>query len=169
MKKEVILMVGNVGSGKTTWIKQYLQNKNEIQLTTFVVSKDDIRKMLSGGGYVFDELLEPAIDTWDKHMISTLLNLGKNVIVDETNMTVGRRFEIIQWVRNHVEEEVCVKAVVMHPISKADSIRRKSKPETCYGATPDIWEMVWQRFDDEFVTPTESEGFAEIVNVGVKN
>ena len=73
-------MVGNVGSGKTTWIKQYLQNKNEIQLTTFVVSKDDIRKMLSGGGYVFDELLEPAIDTWDKHMISTLLNLGKNVI-----------------------------------------------------------------------------------------
>jgi tRNA uridine 5-carbamoylmethylation protein Kti12 len=163
MTPKVIIMVGNVGSGKTTWIREYLLDPENID--TAAVSKDDIRKMLDAGGYLWDESVEVLIEEWSKRMICDLLNQGKSVIVDETNMSVGSRFLILQCIEENVDAPVAAEAIVMPLLSKEESVERKSRPDTSYGYESQIWEEIWQRKHEKFIMPTKHEGFQEIIHV----
>ena len=47
---KIIVLVGNIGSGKTTWIKKFLKKTKGKYV---VVSRDAIRYMMGGGKYIF--------------------------------------------------------------------------------------------------------------------
>ena len=157
---KAILMVGNVGSGKSTWIKKFLAEQKEEKWA--VVSKDALRFMLGGGRYIFDpEVFEPYIDHVAKEMIEELQDKDINIIVDETNIDVIQRAAIVRLIWGNIETI----AVVMPVIDKNESMLRKSKPETDYGYSIKTWEEVWERKNGKYVEPTKEEGFDEIILV----
>lgn len=73
---ELIFTVGIPGSGKSTWIKN--------QKGYEVVSLDDIRRQLTGS--ISDQSKEDEVVNIGKNRIKQLLNAGKNVIYDGTNV-----------------------------------------------------------------------------------
>lgn len=90
----IFVLQGLPGSGKSTWSR----NKMTQNPRTLVVCRDDLRKMVRGGVYVFDEELELAIMEMDMACLDICLRLGFDVIVDETNVSKRRRLQILSLV-----------------------------------------------------------------------
>ncbi len=152
-------MIGNVGSGKTTWIKKFVKENKEEWL---VVSKDALRTMLGGGYYKYDESLEPFIDELSKTAIQRLLSSDKNIIIDETNMDILTRADLVDIVESYTNN---ITAVVMPTISKEISMVRKSLKETNYGYAVSVWEEIWERKSSKYIKPDKYEGFDYILEV----
>lgn len=169
MNPELIIMVGNIASGKSTWIKRFLAS--DAGRSYIAVSKDALRIMMGGGNYNFDENLEPLIHAITIETIMILMAEGRNIIYDETNMDVGSRQQILLLTKkfNHnLGYDYHIKAVVMPKLIKFASLLRKfhfiaRNPNQEQDL--EVWEKVWERKDKLFVTPTFDEGFDNIENI----
>jgi len=146
---EVIVMVGNIGSGKSTKVK-------ELQAMGYVViARDTLRYAIGGGKYVFNYKYEPIIHATEKYLFRKFLDLGVNIVVDETNVTVEGRAVIIKEAK---QRGYTVKCIVMKKLSKELSVdRRMTNPHDC--PVREVWEEVWEKFDSMYVAPLEDEGF----------
>ncbi len=69
-KPEIIILVGNIGSGKTTLAKKYAKKGYVI------IARDDLRYNIGAGQYVFDRKLEKAIWQTEIDMVYNFLQLG---------------------------------------------------------------------------------------------
>ena len=77
--QKIIFIKGIIGSGKTTWSKQYcVDNPNFVR-----INKDDIREMLGNPEYTKES--ENDVVTIQHKMAETILRSGKSLIVDDTN------------------------------------------------------------------------------------
>ncbi len=164
---KLYIMVGNVGSGKSTWIRKFLSEQNDQKDEKWVVvSKDAIRWMLgSGDKYLFDpDCLEYSIEQLSNDMIYDLLTCDVNVIVDETNEDVFSRQNILELVASSVETT----AVCMPFVDRLESLKRKSNPDANYGYGRETWGEVWRRKNDAFVAPSLDEGFDKILYAGIE-
>jgi len=133
MKLTALIMVGNVASGKTTWIKNFLATQKDLvaegkSCPWAVVSKDAIRRMIGGGEYVYDENnFETFVHDMSKHATAC---------------------DII--------------AVVLPKLTKEETLKRKALAENSYGQDLKVWEEVWASKNSKYVEPHEHEGFKEI-------
>jgi predicted kinase len=80
---EVIILRGLPASGKTTWARQYIENKPWCKR----VCKDDLRQMFGYGEY--SAVKEKFICKMEDKLVHELLEDGNCVIVDDTN--IGER------------------------------------------------------------------------------
>ena len=87
-QNKLILTIGNIGCGKTTYIKKYA-------LTHILLSKDSIRYMLGCNNYVFDYEFEPYIGEAIDSLYLGLLYTGVNIVIDESKELASIAFEII--------------------------------------------------------------------------
>lgn len=79
--KQIIVLKGLPGSGKSTWAKEYLnQNRGKIKR----VNKDELRAMINGPGGADFETEKIVVSIRD-FVIEKLLSDGYDVIVDDTN------------------------------------------------------------------------------------
>lgn len=86
MKKPTItILVGNIGSGKTTYIKQLISRK--FKSAPVVISRDDLRYMIGAGTYRFDPMLENAVWKTEHKMVSNFMKLKTNIIIDEVGVS----------------------------------------------------------------------------------
>jgi len=148
--KVITILVGNIGSGKSTWIK----NRRGPQ--ELVLCRDALRYMFGGGEYLFDpENVEPEVKTCTNAIMEILCADGKNIIIDETNVSKEMRQKYIKTGKQYGYKMV---AVEFPKLSKEESVdRRMTNP---HGQPDrDIWNMVWQMFDDAYEKPTLEEGF----------
>lgn len=154
MKPEIIIMVGNIGAGKSTVVKQYVDKGYR------VISKDAIRYMFGGGKYIFDIALEREVDAAVKNATIGLTYAGYNVIVDETNMTINERKDYLHYIRGEYKKI----ALVFPKLSKEESVRRRLQAN--HGdTTKEVWEEVWERKDKAYEKPTQDEGFDSIIHL----
>jgi len=176
-KPKLIVMVGNIVSGKTTWTKEYLKTYEDVncqESTPVVLSKDALRRMLGAGKYVYDEELEPVIH---ESLVSMLHHFMKNsisIILDETNMDKDTRNQYLFLTKNSSFEypSLCynyetIAVVIPDPTQEEITKRircRKGKPEWA-SASIEVWEEVWERNNSKFEMPTKEEGFDEIWEV----
>ena len=153
--KELIILIGNVGSGKSTLVKQY-QEKGYV-----VIARDNLRYAIGGGKYVFNVKYEPIIKEIEETMLYEFLELDVNIIIDETNMTKMGRDRFIFLAKSvHYK----IKAIELRKLSKKESVdRRMTNPH----GTPDrkVWEGVWEKFNDIYESPTTQEGFDEVIKL----
>lgn len=152
-KKEVIIIIGNVGSGKSYQTKSLQKSHNSV-----VISRDALRFSLGAGEYIFNELYEPIIKQTALEMFQKFLNLGVNLIVDEVNIDKTSREPYIKAAQ---AAGYTVKAFVMPKLSKEISIARKSN--CSYGQDIKVWEQVWEKFNLKYQEPTLGEGFDELI------
>lgn len=79
--KQILILVGVPGSGKSTWAKNYIRNNGD----WVRVSRDDLRLMLTQQQKVEPKMEDMINDLMD-NMIESSISKGKNVIVDSTNL-----------------------------------------------------------------------------------
>lgn len=137
--KEIIIMVGNIGAGKSTYVKQYVDRGYR------VISKNAIRYMFGGGKYIFDIALEKEVDDAVKNTTIGLTYAGYNVIVDETNMTINERKDYLHYIKeegtkNNPQPYKRI-ALIFPKLSKEESVCRRLQAN--HGdTTKKVWEEV---------------------------
>lgn len=152
---KLIILVGNCGSGKSTYAKKLSKEGYNI------VSRDSLRYMVNAGNYVFDREKEPIVHEMTIRCLYTLLSYMVDIVIDETNMTRKCRKKYIEMAQQFEYE---IEAHVMPKISKEESVQRRlNSPHGNYGK--EKWEEVWEIFDNRYVEPKEEEGFNKIVFV----
>jgi len=171
MKPKLIIMVGNIASGKTTWIKNYLAAKSTEELKNWIVlSKDDLRRMIGAGKYIFDEKLEPIIYLSIFDLLSNFMYEDVNIIIDETNMDKETRKGYLHLTKkyNSLGYDYETIAVVIPKISMDHAVKRIAQREGVLGwaeAPKEDWIRAWKRKQGKFEIPTKEEGFNEIWKV----
>lgn len=152
----IYVMVGNIGSGKTTLVKKILAKNPNI----VVISRDDLRYMIGAGEYTFNPDLEPHIWEAATDMINSFMR-GQvvDLLVDETNVSKGYREHYLYLAKKYGYEAV---AIVMPYQGKKISVdRRMQDPHGQDGRI--LWEGVWEKFNALYEEPTEEEGFNEVI------
>lgn len=154
-KARLIILIGNIGSGKSTTSREYAKEGFR------VICRDDMRTMLAGGGngYVFEPPLERAIHRASRVMMENMMIDQINILIDETNMTRRGRKEIISMARLF---GYSVTGVVMPELSKAQSIANRVK-DSLRGNGLYVWSLVWQKFHDAYDKPELNEGFDSLL------
>jgi len=147
----IIIPIGNTGSGKSTWVKKFTARNGRC----LVVSRDSFRYMIGGGKYRFDLKLEPLVNKMYMKSLCAVLDSGKDVIVDETNVEAKLRQKYIQLAKRR---GYIVVGIVFPKLTKQEAIdRRMSNPHDCPNRA--TWEMVWDKVNQRYDEPTSEEGF----------
>ena len=160
-QRKVVFLVGNIGSGKTT----YAQTLKDEYVTT---SRDRIRYMLGGGEYVFLKEFESAVWNAEFSLFSELLATGVNILIDEVNTNHFMRsrylYEIDDYIGNFDVPHIERIAVVFPIIPKKEAVdRRMCDPHGKFSRKE--WEEVWERFNTQYKEPTLKEGFNKIIQL----
>ncbi|RLF58119.1 MAG: hypothetical protein DRN27_06200, partial [Thermoplasmata archaeon] len=105
MEKELIILVGNIASGKSTMVKSLVKKGFRC------VSRDGIRYSLGNGEYIFDALCETAVRKSAQRLALELVKSDiEKIVIDETNMSISSRSYYITLAKAH--DYKCV-AIVM--------------------------------------------------------
>jgi tRNA uridine 5-carbamoylmethylation protein Kti12 len=156
--KEIILLVGLPGSGKSTWVKSFLSTHSDY----VVVSSDDIIDAYAksiGKTYteVFSEYMGNA-EVEYKIRLMAAIREKKNIIVDRTNLNLKSRRKILSSVPKEYKK---VAVVFSTPI---DEVKRRLIQRE-YETGKAIPGYVLDSMIDSYIEPTTSEGFDEIIKV----
>ena len=158
MKKqpEIILLVGNIGSGKTTYIKKKINKK----FSHIVVSRDALRYMIGAGKYRFDLNIESAIWQSELNIIENFMQLHQNIIVDEIGINRSLRNRYVKLAKKFGYKVI----VIQMPIfSMRKSVNRRMKDPHGQPSRK-LWESVWKKFDNMYEAPSKKEGIDKIIH-----
>lgn len=145
----MIILVGNVGCGKTMISRRYAD------INYVIVSRDALRSMIDGERYKFDFKLEPHIFEIETTAIDIFLDAGYNIVVDETNTSPRTRFRLLRLAEDH---NVQTLVHILPRLCRKECIDRRMKHDK-RGYTRKRWEEIWDMFDKSYVEPDYKEGF----------
>ena len=146
----VHILVGLIGSGKSTWAREKAKEDN-----TVIINKDAIRQMFKGD-YFFHEDYERLVDQMSKICFLKALQKGFNVIIDETNITKKKRAAYVETVKEHyymIDEPVEFE-IVWFPEERNNVENRMKDPR---GYTKEKWEAVFRGMKSAFEEPELEE------------
>lgn len=154
---KLYILVGNIGSGKSTWVKQ---NKKPEDV---VISLDNLRYCFNNGEYKFDVLLEQCVFNTCLFALRQFCNseLKPNIYMDNTSVNIKSREQFIKIAKGSSYEVV---AVIMPSLDKENSISRRMN-NSHGNTTRAVWEEVWERFNRKFQYPSTIEGFDKIIQL----
>lgn len=152
-QKEVVILVGNIGTGKTTVAKKY------INYGYIAIARDYLRYAIGLGEYRFDPNYEPIIWQTETYMYKKFVDLGVNIVIDEVGMSKKLRKKYIKYAKNRGYK---MTAVVTENLSMKKAVDRRMKdPHGEFNRK--IWEKVWTNFNKIYEVPTLKEGFDRIM------
>lgn len=138
MQNRLTLMAGLARSGKSTWIKK--NAKDDV-----VVCPDRIRKLIFG--HQFHRDAEDFVWAYAKGMAKLILEQGKNVLIDATNLNYSTRE---QWYRIALDYKAKIRVVWVKTSLKECKERNRKSPEG-----ERLPEDVLERMATMFENPTE--------------
>jgi predicted kinase len=92
------MLCGLPGSGKSTWARR----KAAENLNMIILSRDDVRTMIKGM-YWFNTDFEGAVKDMTFAMLMSALQYKFDIILDETNISLVRRMEVFEIVRDQAD------------------------------------------------------------------
>jgi len=152
--KNLVVMVGNIGSGKSTLVKKYIKQGY------VCLCRDALRYMIGAGDYIFDpNKTEPLIFRLERVMLTVMMQGGFDIVVDEVGVSRWMRKPYLSRVKDHGYKAT---AHVMPRLSKALSVKRRLQ-NNHGNQEKKIWEEVWEKFNKAYEPPTKEEGFHQII------
>lgn len=154
---ELILLVGNIGSGKTTFAKNCIKNGADY----IVVSRDALRYMIGAGKYRFELDFEHFIWEAEEQIFKTFLSSGKDILVDEIGISKIMRKRYIDLAKKNC---YTVTVIELPKISMKKSVNNRMKNPH---GQPDrkLWESVWKKFEMMYEVPGKDEGIDKIIKL----
>jgi len=156
VKKELVVAVGLPGTGKSTYIKRKYNDY-------LIVSNDSIVDRLAkklGASYnqMFDALGRDNIIEMGKQDFTRALKTGRNIVLDNTNLTKAIRKQYIKLAPDYK------KTALVFQLSKSELNKRLKLREKKTGKhiPPDVMEKMMKDYEE----PSKAEGFDEIIKVG---
>lgn len=142
---KMYIMCGLPGGGKSTWAKKCAQDSGAV-----IISKDALRAM-AFGFYLFDKEREPLIGSMHRALVSDIATIGHtDIIIDETNITVGKRHELILSAKINGLTPVIVWC-------KGGGNHLKNRMTDPRGYTEEKWREVIDGMTVKFEVPTSDE------------
>lgn len=149
---EVIMTVGNIGTGKSTLVRKLVQSGHAI------VNMDAVQASISGGIYgAYDSAKKDVYRETEETMIVSALRAGVSVCIDRTNMDRKRRQRFINLSKEHTDT---VKCIDFGPGEEKHLNRRLADARGVPRAT---WQSVFNSMRQAYEKPDISEGFTEII------
>jgi bifunctional polynucleotide phosphatase/kinase len=134
-RKEIIVMVGYPGSGKSTIVNQICENKR------YVPIHGDVYKTSK-------KMIKVAKD---------LISEGKSFVFDATNSSKKKRQEYIKFANDNNYRKRCV-----HVSTSRDVSYKRNKARNSEIQVPAIAYAMYNKYFDE---PAEEEGFHKIIEI----
>ena len=148
---DLYLMMGCPGSGKSTFIKNKIKNKDS---KCAIISRDEIRFSITKPDEpYFAHENEVCAAMWEK--INVELANGKNVFVDQTSLTVRSR----KWLLQHVKVKYDHLNIIWVDASLETCLARN---KARYGTMAFVPEESLIRMYKSIVPPLPVEGFYRI-------
>ena len=151
--KELIILVSNIGGGKSTLAKKY-QEKGYV-----IIARDQLRYAIGGGTYIFNPKYEPIIFETELCMLESFMELGVNIVIDEVGVSRAMRMRYIIPAKDYGYTVKC--HVLPQLLRKTAVDRRMKNPHGQYDRN--LWEQVWDRFQSKYEEPSLDEGLDEII------
>lgn len=114
-KKELIVMIGIPGSGKSHYVDKHFSDTHQIVCT------DDIRKAL---GFIFERKMETFVHCISETFVKAKMERGLSIVIDETNIGIS---QILKWKILAEEYEYETRAIIMDTPIDICKDRRKCK------------------------------------------
>lgn len=154
--KNLIIMIGNIGSGKSTFANKY-QQKGYI-----VISRDQLRYGIGNGNYIFNLKYEPTIWKTELYLFRKFADLGVNILVDEVGLTKSMRRRYIPYAK---KKGYKVTAIELPRFCMGESVtRRMINPHGQYNYK--LWCKVWNKFEGIYeVVDKKREGIDKHVKI----
>jgi predicted kinase len=150
----LIMLIGNIGSGKSSLAKLLVQ-KDYI-----AISRDGIRYAIREGGYLFDIDIEHIVFKTEWFMLTEFMEYGSDIVLDEINVSKRMRLKYLALAKDMGYKTI---AFVFPRLSKEESITRRLSSN--HGnTTRETWEKVWENFEKTYEEPLKSEGFTKIIH-----
>jgi tRNA uridine 5-carbamoylmethylation protein Kti12 len=154
----VIILVGLPGSGKTTYVNNFLKTHPDY---VSISSDDIIERLAKEAGTIYnDAAFNMFRDTAEREYsinLTDAINKKLNIIVDRTNQTIKARRKVLARLPKTYK-----KTAVVFTLPREEINQRLLKREL------DTGKMIPQRAVDDMVAiyqpPTTEEGFDEIIN-----
>lgn len=148
--KTLYLLIGNIGSGKSTWAKEFVKNNPK----TKIVSADKFREMFTGE-YKYEAGLDDVIDDCMVSAINRLLWNSFDVIVDVCNLFEGRRNT---WLSTKFDKKV---AVIFPAKDKEWHVKNRLKNSHTENTD---WGQIYEDNVKSFQKIDETQ-FDEVINI----
>lgn len=148
------VLVGMIGSGKSTYCKRRAQDG------AIIVNDDSIVTMLHGGfysGYRSD--LKPLYKTVENNAVYMAICMGQAVVIDRTNLSIDSRR---RWIGLAKCLDTVTVAVTFPQASPEEHARRRFASDA-RGYSLEQWVKVANHHREEYVEPTVDEGFDFVV------
>jgi len=155
MKKELIILIGNIGTGKSIYAKRYQK------LGYIVIARDQLRYAIGGGNYIFNRFYEPIIWRTELYLYKKFIDTKVNIIVDEVGINKAMRQRYISYAKKRGYK---ITAIEMPRFCMGEAVaRRMINPH----GQPDykLWCQVWTKFEAQYEEPSKEEGFKEIIKI----
>ena len=151
--KELVILVSNIGGGKSTTARKY-QEKGYV-----VIARDGLRYSIGGGNYIFNPKYEPIIWETELCMLDSFMELGVNIVIDEVgiNKAMRRRYIIPAKEYGYI-----VKCHLLPKLSMKEAVDRRMKNPHGQNNRK-LWEQVWNKFQSQYEETSLAEGFDEII------
>lgn len=150
--KTLYLLVGNIGSGKST-------KATQMSNSCAVICRDKMRSMLGGGNY--DLGFEWDISRACTVLMRSMMRRGVDIVIDETNLTKKYRREKILIAKEFGYKII---AMILPEIPKALSVLRRLNDDA-RGFDGKKWGEVFDSFQSRATNPTKEEGFDDIIQL----
>lgn len=149
---KLIIMVGNIGSGKSFLASKLAQNGS------VVVNMDNIQQGLAGGEYgIYDPNKKDIYHAVEIITIATALDHGFDVVIDRTNMDKKTRKRFIDLGKKYTDGIICYD---YGPGGREGLKRRLENP---HGIPASQWSQVFDVMCDRYEKPVLDEGFSQIL------
>ena len=156
-QKELVIMTGNIGSGKSLIASKYAKNGYVI------VSMDSIQAMVGGGEYgLYDNEKKDIYHATESSAIVTALDHGLSVVVDRTNMDAGRRSRYIE------KGKIFDAKIISYDFGLGDIEGFKRRIKNSHGIPEQQWMGVLHYMQENYQKPSLDEGFDQIIQAPEK-
>lgn len=138
---KIIMLKGLPASGKSTWAKEKVKTGNYMR-----ISKDDIREKMLGG---YTPRKERDVLRIRNNLIRQAIELGRNVIVDDTNLNSAHEKTI-----RRIAKELGVPLIINDSfleVPPEECVKRDLARDKSVGATV-IWGM-----HDQYLVPSQQK------------
>jgi len=153
MENEIIILVGNIASGKSTLTRKYAAEGY------LIINDDAIVSALHGGdGGAYEKTLKPLYKAVEDCIFSHGAALGRSIVIDRPNMSISNRRRYIGMAKSR---DMSVRAVVMPMQDVLTHATRRYNTDN-RGLTLTAWTKAAMRIANSYEAPSLNEGIDEI-------